>query len=428
MEHDFAELVTRLIFQLAIILAAAKVCGELCQRYLKLPSVLGELLAGVIIGPFALGGISFFGMKPLFSTISESVEHVHTIPISIELFSISQLAAVVLLFVAGLETDLKQFLRYASRASLVAVGGLSLPFAFGVGVTYIFKPGGISGDALLYSALFVGVILTATSVGITARILADLNKMDTPEGVTVMAAAVADDVLGILILAVVVGIADPEEHFSISKLSLIGIKAIGFWLILTGGGILTAKYISRAFLAFRVPGAPLALALGIAFLAAALAESFGLAMIIGAYSMGLALSGTTLAQQIETPIRNVYHAIVPIFFVVMGMLVDVTAIGSVLLFGTSVAILAILGKLAGSGVAALITGFNLRGSWRIGVGMVPRAEVAITIAGIGIAKGIIGAELFGVTIMVVIITTLIATILLEPAFEKGGSGQRSHHL
>ena len=112
----------------------------------------------------------------------------------------------------------------------------------------------------------------------------------------------------------------------------------------------------------------------------------------------------------------------------MGMLVDVTAIGSVLLFGTSVAILAILGKLAGSGVAALITGFNLRGSWRIGVGMVPRAEVAITIAGIGIAKGIIGAELFGVTIMVVIITTLIATILLEPAFEKGGSGQRSHHL
>ena len=427
MEQDFTELVTRLVFQLTVILVAAKIGGEVGARYLKVPPVLGELVAGIAIGPFALGGLSFFGMESLFEDVAHAVEASGGIPVSLELFSVSQIAAVVLLFTAGLETDLKQFLRYAGPASIIAAGGVVFPFLFGAGATLLFKPGGLSGDPLLYSALFMGAVMTATSVGITARVLGDMQKLDTPEGVTVLAAAVVDDVLGILLLTVVVGMAT-EGHVSAPDVGLIGAKAIGFWLALMVGGIFASKYISRAIGAFRVTGARLALALALAFLCAGLAESFGLAMIIGAYSIGLALSGTTLARQLGEPITAVYHALVPIFFVVMGMMVDVAAMGGVILFGTVITILAIISKVVGSGAPALVTGFNRIGSWRIGIGMLPRGEVALIISGIGLSRGIIETDLFGVSIMMTIVTTLLAPIILVPAFGKGGPGRRgSHH-
>ncbi|MBF8267150.1 MAG: cation:proton antiporter [Dehalococcoidia bacterium] len=426
MEQDFTELVTRLVFQLAIILVAAKLGGEVCERYLKVPPVLGELVAGIIIGPFALGGLSFLGLESLFEKASKAVEASGGIPVSLELFSLSQIAAVVLLFAAGLETNLKQFLRYAGPASLVAVGGVALPFAFGMGATLLFKPGGLSGDALLYSALFMGAVMSATSVGITARVLSEKHKLDTPEGVTILAAAVIDDVLGILVLTVVVGMATPGEQVSASGVALIGGKALGFWLALVGGGILVSRYISRVVGSFRVSGARVALALAIAFLCAALAESFGLAMIIGAYSIGLALSGTPLARQLEEPITAVYHALVPIFFVVMGMMVDVTAMGGVVFFGTVITALAVVSKVVGCGIPALATGFNRIGAWRIGIGMLPRGEVALIVAGIGLSRGVIETDLFGVSIMMTIATTLIAPIIMVSAFGKGGAGRRGH--
>jgi Kef-type K+ transport system membrane component KefB len=421
MEQNFTELVTHLVFQLAFILVAAKIGGEICERYIKIPPVLGELVVGIIIGPFALGGLSYLGLEPMF-------EKPHggeggAIPVSLELFSVSQIAAVVLLFAAGLETDLKQFLRYAGPATAVAIGGVVLPFLFGVGATFLFKPAGLSGDQLVYSALFIGAVMTATSVGITARVLSDIHKLDSPEGVTVLAAAVVDDVLGILVLTVVLGIS-VGDGLSAGGVALIGTKAVGFWLALMVGGILGAPYISRALLAFRGSGSAVALALAIAFLAAGLAESFGLAMIIGAYSIGLALSGTSLAKQIEEPIMSVYHAIVPIFFVVMGMMVDVTTMGTVLIFGVVISLLAILSKVVGSGLPALLSGFNKVGAWRIGIGMLPRGEVALIIAGIGLSHGVIESDIFGVAIMMTVITTLIAPIILVPAFKNGGPGRR----
>jgi len=265
--------------------------------------------------------------------------------------------------------------------------------------------------------------MTATSVGITARVLSDIHKLDSPEGVTVLAAAVVDDVLGILVLTVVLGIS-VGDGLSAGGVALIGTKAVGFWLALMVGGILGAPYISRALLAFRGSGSAVALALAIAFLAAGLAESFGLAMIIGAYSIGLALSGTSLAKQIEEPIMSVYHAIVPIFFVVMGMMVDVTTMGTVLIFGVVISLLAILSKVVGSGLPALLSGFNKVGAWRIGIGMLPRGEVALIIAGIGLSHGVIESDIFGVAIMMTVITTLIAPIILVPAFKNGGPGRR----
>ena len=421
MEHDLIEKVTHLVFQLAVILAAAKVGGEICQRYLKIPPVLGELVVGIIIGPYALGHFGIPGIGPLFE-----LPHGESgaVPVSTELYAVSQVAAVVLLFTAGLETDLKQFLRYAGPATAVALGGVAVPFLFGVGATLLFMPGGLEGDSLLYSALFMGAVMTATSVGITARVLNDIQKLDTSEGVTILAAAVVDDVLGILVLTIIVGLSSPDSQATVGGVGLVAVKAIGFWLALMVGGILCAKYISAALRAFRSAGSAIALSLALAFLAAGLAESFGLAMIIGAYTIGLALSGTQLARQVEEPIMGVYHALVPIFFVVMGMLVDISSMGGVLLFGGVVSVLAIVSKVAGSGVPALFTGFNKVGSWRIGIGMLPRGEVALIIAGIGLSRGIIGADVFGVAIMMTVVTTLMAPLILVPSFARGGSGKR----
>ena len=421
MEEDFVKHVEHLVIQLAVILAAAKIGGEICERYLKIPTVLGELSMGTLIGPFALGGIAIFGLGPVFA-----IRDIHeALPVSLPLFAVSQLAAVVLLFTAGLETDLKQFRRYAAPASLVAMGGVVLPFGLGVGATMLLKPAGLEGDTLLYSALFMGAVMTATSVGITARVLGDMYKLDSPEGVTIMAAAVVDDVLGILVLTVVVGIATPGEELSASGIALIGAKAVGFWLVLMIGGILASKYISRALESFRVSGASVALAMALALLASGLAESFGLAMIIGAYSIGLALSDTSLKEKIERPImEGLYPALVPVFFVVMGMLVDVSAMGGTIVFSLILTLLAIVSKVIGSGVPALGAGFTKVGSLRVGIGMLPRGEVALIISGIGLSRGVIGSDLFGVSILMTVVTTFMAAVLLGPAFKRGGPGRR----
>ena len=147
-------------------------------------------------------------------------------------------------------------------------------------------------------------------------------------------------------------------------------------------------------------------------------------MIIGAYTIGLALSGTQLARQLEEPIMAVYHALVPIFFVVMGMLVDVTVMGGVLLFGAVITFLAILSKVVGSRLPALFAGFNRAGSWRVGIGMLPRGEVALIIAGIGLSRGLIGPDVFGVAILMTVVTTLMSPLILVPSFARGGAGKR----
>ena len=419
MEHS-AEAVTRLVFQLAAILAAAKLVGEVFERYLKMPAVLGELAAGIAIGPFALGAIDIPGVGPLFQGVAgEGL----AIPVSVELWSIAQVGAIVLLFSAGLETDLRQFLRYARPATLVAAGGVVIPFVFGAGLTVLF---GYADSLTDVKALFIGALLTATSIGITVRVLGDLRRLSTPEGVTILGAAVLDDVLGILVLTIVVGI-DATGEISLSSTGLVALKTFGFWIGLTGIGILLARHISNLFDKFRVSGAALSLALALAFLSAGLAESFGLAMIIGAFSIGLALSGTDLAHRLEEPLRAVYAALVPVFFVVMGMLVDLSSLGSVgvLAFGAVITVFAVVGKVGGSGLPALFAGFNRKGAWRIGIGMLPRGEIALIMAGIGFSSGVLGQDLYAVAILMTIVTTAVAPPVLAIAFRGETSGTRT---
>ena len=215
------------------------------------------------------------------------------IPVSLELWAVAQIGAVILLFYAGLETDFNLFFRYSGPAFPTGMGGVVLPFVFGDLATVAF---GVASGPLDPTALFMGAIMTATSVGITARVLGDIRKLDTPEGVTILAGAVIDDVLGIIVLAIVVSLGASGD-ISLANIALIGLKAMGFWLGLMAVGVLLSKWISRFLCAFRSAGAALALALALAFLAAALAEVFGLAMIIGAYTIGLALSNTEIAER-----------------------------------------------------------------------------------------------------------------------------------
>src|SRR5918994_2006152 len=275
-------------------------------------------------------------------------------------------------------------------------------------------------------ALFVGAILAATSIGITARVLGDINRLDTPEGVTILGAAVLDDVLGIIALAIVGGIASAG---SVSGGTIAGIagKAFGFWIGLTGVVLLLSKHIERALTRIRYSGALVGLGLALAFFCSAAAEGFGLAFIIGAYSVGLGLSRTEMAHTLMEKLEPIGDFIVPIFFAALGMLVNVQAMFAswdVIVFGLAITAVAIVGKLIGCGAAALPTGFNTRGSYRIGLGMLPRGEVALIVAGIGLSSGIVGEVVFGVSIMMTLITTILAPILLVPAFATGGSGRR----
>ena len=420
-------IVAELILLLAVILVAAKIGGEVSERYLKIPPVLGELGAGILISPFLLGGIHWFGGGAIFELAHDG----SGLPVEPQLFFVAQLAAVVLLFEAGLETNRDQFMKYVRPATAVAAGGVILPFFMGFAATVMLGFADIDSIEGMLPALFVGAIMTATSVGITARVLADIRRLDSPEGVTVMAGAVVDDVLGIIILAIVIGISE-EGTVTAGSIGVIFLKAVGFWLGLMIIGSIVSKYISNFVLWFKSAGAALVLALALAFIASAVAEIyFGLAMIIGAYTMGLALSGTELKHQVEDSMRSVNNFLVPIFFVVIGMQVDFTAFGagdtslsSAILFAVVLTLFAVISKIVGSGVPALFVGFNRIGATRVALGMLPRGEVALIVAGIGLTSGVIGQDVFGVAIVMTVVTTVLAPVFLIPAF-KGGSGLKN---
>jgi Kef-type K+ transport system membrane component KefB len=421
--QDMGHLMTTLVLQLAVIIISARIFGILFDRYLKQPRVLGELMAGMVIGPYALGAISvpLLG-QPLFPAL-ESV-----MPVTPELYGLAVVASIVLLFLAGLETDLPTFLKFSHIGSAVGLGGVVLSFTLGDLIAVLLLPG--VDSFMSPTALFLGTLSTATSVGITARILSEKQKLSSPEGVTILAGAVLDDVLGIILLAVVVGIANlgaSGREIDWGNIGLIGLKAFAFWIILTVLGILFAKKISRGLKWLRSNDAMAGAALGIALLLSGLAEKAGLAMIIGAYVVGLSLSQTDMSNELRERLHGVYQFLVPVFFCVMGMMVNFSVLKGIFLFGLVYTAGAILGKIVGCGLPALVAGFNLRGALRIGAGMLPRGEVTLIVAGIGLSTGVIGQDMFGVAIMTLLIASVIAPPILIKTFE-GGSGLRKKNL
>lgn len=415
---------------LSLILVAAKVGGEIAERFLKIPALIGELGAGIIIGPHALGGIRIFDVAgPLFHEVgpyvSEAAAHAGDVAepaIPFVLYFVGQLGAVLLLFEAGLETDRDRFLKFIRPATAVAIGGVVFPFGLGVLITWWFGYATFDSIEHAIPALFVGAILTATSVGITARVLGDISRLDSIEGVIILAAAVVDDVLGIVLVAVVVGI-HAEGSVSGGSVTLLIVKAVGFWLGLTLIGSIVANRISRMTMWFKSDGATLVLAITLGFIAASVAEVyFGLAMIIGAFSMGLALSATLLKEYTIFAIRNGGSILVPVFFCIIGMQVDLTALWEsenllrLALFALVVTFVAIISKVFGAGLPVMAIGFGRPRAWRIGLGMLPRGEVALIVAEIGRASGIIDRDIFTVAILMTVVTTVIAPIFLVKAF------------
>jgi Kef-type K+ transport system membrane component KefB len=409
-----------LMLQLGFILIATKFIGYVFAKYLKQPKVLGELVAGMIIGPYLLGGLALGSFGPLFPLPLNS-----TVPVSPALYGISTLGSIFLLFDSGLETDLPTFIKFSGKATVIGLSGVIVSFFLGAGITVLLRPE--VSSLMDPSALFLGTVCTATSIGITARILGESKKIATPEGVTIMAAAVLDDVISIVLLSVVVGISSVQLEGGAIDWGMIGnvaFKAIAFWAICMVLGIILAPHFTKNMK--RLGQLPLIteVAFGIALVLAGLSEMAGLAMIIGAYITGLSLSQTDVAHALSARIESVSEFFVPVFFAVMGMMVNFSALKSVLGFALIFAVIAFIGKLVGCGLPALFVGFNARGAFRIGSGMLPRGEVTLIVAGIGLASGAINHELFGVAVMTMLVASVAAPPMLVAAFKAPGSGYK----
>ena len=469
-----------LVLQIGIIIFAAKV-GGMIAGWMKLPSILGELAAGIVIGPWALGGIGFgtgvfqhglfhgaalkamnaaaylpdgaaAPLKAMFgTTVGGGVMFDAT---SEALYGIATLASVILLFLSGLETNLKMFLKYSFVGLMVGLGGVIVSFVLGdLCAVYllpkffaVFAEGGKHclvgiplAEAMTREApLYMGIMSTATSVGITARILSEKKKMDSEEGVTIMAGAVIDDVLGLIVLAIGNGIIAANHAMAKAgaaagggmdwgEIGFVALKAFGVWLGATATGLVCARYIAK-FLktVFKSPVVIATMAFGLALVLAGFFEFMGLAMIIGAYVMGLALSRTDLKHPIHEMLTPVYTFLVPIFFCSMGMMVDVSALCSkpVLIFGGIYTVLAVAAKVIGCMAPSMCCGFNLLGGLRIGAGMVPRGEVALIIAGLGLSSGYLTQEMFGIGILMTLVTTVVAPPALVGLFAPKAKGVR----
>ncbi len=406
--HD--DPVTPIVLALAIILAAAKLTGHLAAR-LGQPAVLGELVAGVALGSADLIGIGWF----------HAIEADPTIDI------LARLGVIILLFEVGLESTVRDMLKVGLPSLLVALLGVTVPFALGWGVGALLLP-----DRSVYVHLFVGATLTATSVGITARVLQDLGRSQSAEARVILGAAVIDDVLGLVILAVVGGIiaaADRGGALSTGEGALILGKAVAFLF----GALALGVYLSpKVFgLASRLGGKGVLLvtALVFCFTLAYLAAIIGLAPIVGAYAAGLILEDVHFRsfvnrgeQQLEHLVHPISTFLVPVFFVVMGMRVDLAAFGRVEVLG--LAALLTVAAIAGKQACSLGAIGRRLDRLSIGIGMIPRGEVGLIFANIGLGLSVAGQpivdpDIFSAIVIMVILTTMVTPPALKWSLARG---------
>lgn len=427
-----AEKVAALAIQLGAIIVLARIFGALASR-LRVPAVMGELLAGMAFGPYALGGVPFPGFPAGLFPPSTAVPG---IPLDGQLYAVAALGSIALLFQSGLETDVRTFFKYSVAGTVVGLGGIVLSFICGAAV------GRWLGWAWMDPrTLFLGILCTATSVGISARILSEHHAMGSPEGVTIMAAAVIDDVLGIVCLAIVVGIAGVELRggsMDWGSIASIAARSFTLWLGVTALGLAFSGKVAKILKCFKGPSAFPILSFGLALLLAGFFERAGLAMIVGAFVMGLSLSRTDVAFRIRNVLQPIGSFLVPVFFVAMGMLVDVRVLRdpAVLGVGLVFSLMAIAGKVGGCSLPSLAMGFTPIGALRVGLGMVPRCEVVLIIAGIAAttmmkdpAGGsapvpIFDSRLFGIVVIMPLVTALAAPPLLGAALRVRAKGVR----
>ncbi len=399
-------LAVRFFTVLAVMLVAGKFSGALCER-LRQPPVLGELIAGILLGGSVLGVIPTAPADPLTPVLQ----------------LLAAVGVVVLLFEVGLAAELKTMMQVGPAAAAVAVVGVVVSFL--LGVLYWLSPlhrAASSLAGLTVTAAFVGATLTATSVGVTARVLADLGCTQTVEARLILGAAIIDDVLGLVILGVLSGLAGGRAPtmVGIARVLVVG---VGFLVGAIAVGLVLAPRIFTLIERMRVRGVLLVSAFGFLLLLAALADRAGSALIIGAFAAGIILSGTNQARTIEQQMQPVADIFVPIFFLSIGAAVDLRVLNplepgnaAVLAVGAALLVIAIVGKLA-AGWAVPWRRFN---RWAVGIGMAPRGEVGLIFANIGLAAGVLSRELFSAILLMVIGTTLITPPLLTWAFGRWG--------
>lgn len=413
-----------LLVSIALILVVAKLGGELFER-IKQPAVLGELIAGIVLGNLLLVG--FDRLEPLKNNAV--------------IAALAQMGVILLLFEVGLETKLAEMREVGWSSLLVAALGVIAPFFMGWGVSAYFLP-----EESRLAHIFVGCVLCATSVGITARVLKDLRKLSTREARIILGAAVIDDVIGLLILAVVVGVVAATNagiQFSLVGLVWIAIKALIFFVAAFAIGHYVVPPVFRGAGRLNTRGVLLVLAIAFCFFLSWMAAKVGLAPIVGAFAAGLVLEeihfkpflerGERDLRELLVPVTTIF---VPLFFVLMGMKVDLRAFANpaILGFALLLTVAAIVGK-QGCSLAVAERGLN---RLAIGLGMIPRGEVGLIVAGIGgtlmlpnaagVNEPVVNASTFSAVVIMVFVTTLVTPPALKWALarkrRKGVSNSR----
>ncbi|SDW12553.1 sodium/proton-potassium antiporter GerN, CPA2 family [Marininema mesophilum] len=385
------------LLEIALLLIAVKLAGHGSKK-LGQPSVFGELLVGVFLGPAFLGWIHIHPEHPgMFKHLAE-------------------IGVILLMFLAGLETDIDEFKQNTSASTFVAVGGVFFPFVMGWASGLFF---GYS----LFTSIFIGILLVATSVSVTVQTLRELGQLQSKEGVTILGAAVLDDILGLVLLSVVVTFTTSGNHGE-GLPTIIGILLLKMFLFFFIAITLGRRILPRLihWISY-LTSSEVILTFGIilAFIYAYVAELFGLAGIVGAYFAGLILSSTHHRQELYEKVEIISSSFfVPIFFVSIGISTDIRQLKpeaiSLLIV---LLIIATVSKIIGSGLGAKLAGFPWNNSFAVGTGMVARGEVGLIVASIGLSRHLIDAQLFTITVFIILLTTLLTPPLLKISLGKG---------
>lgn len=377
-----------------MLLLTLAVVGHLIIVRLGQPMVIGELLIGIAIGPSLLGYV--LDIQILDPDI---------------LTNFAELGAIILLFVVGLECDLREI--YTKKNLAVAAGGVVIPWLSGFMIAILLGEDSIT-------AIFLGVLLVATSVGVTAAVLLEMKLLDLRIAKTILGAAVIDDVLGMVILAIATGLSIGE--FSASSFLFLTLAAV---LFVSVGAYIGSKYLTKLILFVerksKARGIELSgflLALAITFLYAFIADLIGISAIVGAFVAGTMFSSISLKKEFHEGTKYLGAIFIPIFFISIGLLVDLRNTFNYIFLGISLTVVAILSKLVGCGVPARAFEMSKKESLAVGVGMIPRGEVALIVALYGFTVGIINQALYSVSVLMVLLTTLIAPPLFRYIMAK----------
>jgi Kef-type K+ transport system membrane component KefB len=388
-----------IVITLSILLFAAKIFAELFHR-IKMPVVLGELLAGIVVGPFALGSLPLFNGEPLV-VLDETVMH------------IGEISAIVILFIAGLEITPREFLRGGAASFTVGSLGVVVPFFVGY---YVFTAFGL--EAL--EAMLIATALTATSIAISIQVLTELGKMQTKEARLILGAAIVDDILAIAALSVVTTMVQTGNITpDIMDITFLILKILGLFAVLLIGAVIVIPKILHVERLWRSEGSIEGITTAAFFGVAGIAAFVGLSPIVGAFSVGMAVASTRVIKQVEEYVSKLGIIFAPLFFAIIGAQVDLRGVNLEVLYLSGLIIaIAIITKLVGCGLPAMIFLKDKSKAMRVGIGMVSRGEVGLIVAGVGVSSGALSTDVYTTVIIMVALTTIITPIWLKMAYKK----------